>query len=408
MRDRSSLIRRPLFSLRTAWDTTESEWATLLAAKRKRGDYLHDLTNANPTECGFEYDSGLLTPLQNPEGKHYSAQPQGLLSAREAVLSYYRDHQAKSASNPSLHLEPNQVFLTTSTSEAYSFLFKLLCDPGDEILIAQPSYPLFDFLADLDDVRLIPYPLFYDFGWHLDLHGLREKITPRTRAIVVVNPNNPTGNYADKPTRRALEQLCIEFNLALIVDEVFLDYNLLDHHPGFAVGDHPALTFVMSGLSKVAGLPQMKLSWICVFAPEPHLSQARNRLEVIADTFLSVNTPVQHALPNWLAQRQSIQQQIHERLRANLATLDRHLAHLQTAERMIVEGGWYAILRIPALSSGEEAAFNLLSHANVVVHSGMFFGLPDAGWLVLSLLSPVHIFAAGIEKMLSVKMLFSS
>jgi aspartate/methionine/tyrosine aminotransferase len=400
MHDCSSLIRRPLFSSRTGWDTTESELAKLLADKRKRGEQIYDLTNANPTECSFEYDSNLLIPLQNPEGKHYNSQPQGLMSAREAVLGYYREHKDKFDSKHSLHLDLNQIFLTTSTSEAYSFLFKLLCDPGDEILIAQPSYPLFDFLADLEDVRLVSYPLFYDYGWHLDVYGLREKISPRTRAIVVVNPNNPTGNYTDKQTRQALENLCLEFDLALIVDEVFLDYNLQELQPSFALGDHPALTFVMSGLSKVAGLPQMKLSWICAFGPEENLSQARNRLEVIADTFLSVNTPGQMALPNWLAHRHSIQQQIHRRLRANLATLDGHLGRLKSAERMIVEGGWYAIVRIPALTSGEQAAFNLLSHADVVVHPGAFFGLPEAGWLVLSLLGPTDNFEKGTKKML--------
>ena len=190
-------------------------------------------------------------------------------------------------------VDPEQIFLTTSTSEAYSFLFRLLCDPGDEVLIGQPGYPLFDFLARLDDVRLVSYELFYDHGWHLDLEALRRRMTPRTRAIVVVHPNNPTGHFTDRGAG-AIEALCREHGLALIVDEVFLDYGLDGHkRESFATGSHPVPTFVLSGLSKVAALPQMKAAWIACFAE----GEAMQRLEVISDTFLSMSAPIQCALP---------------------------------------------------------------------------------------------------------------
>jgi aspartate/methionine/tyrosine aminotransferase len=401
MRDAAGSERRSFFSTRTSWDTTESEWAQVLDQRRTQGLPLYDLTIANPTECQFQYNEELLAPLQDWRGLHYTAEPKGLMHAREAICAYYRDHQQRTAPDEALSLDPNHIFLTASTSEAYSFLFRLLCDPGDEVLIAQPSYPLFNFLADLDDVRLVSYPLFYDYGWYLDLHRLRERITPRTRAIVVVHPNNPTGHFTSATDRRALEQLCAEFNLALIVDEVFLDYSHASVEPSFALGEHPALTFVLSGLSKLAGLPQMKLSWICALGPEANLQHAITRLEIIADTFLSVSAPMQHALPVWLEQRHSQQQQIRARVAGNLSCLDRLLAGSDFGERLSIEGGWYAILRMPALTTGEEAALQLLKRFGVVVHPGIFFGLADTGWLVLSLLPPADEFRLSIEQLLA-------
>ncbi len=283
------------FSRRTGWDTAETEWAKLLRERRAAAlpgvDPIWDLTASNPTRCGFVYDTeAILGALRDPAVLDYDPNPKGLLLAREAVAGYYAGHGASA--------DPEHIFLTTSTSEAYSFLFRLLCDPGDEVLIAQPSYPLFDFLADLDDVRLVSYPLFYDYGWHLDPAALRERITPRTRAIALVHPNNPTGHFTKAAERTILESLCAEHGLALIVDEVFLDYPLAElSEPSFCAGEHPALTFVLSGLSKVAGLPQMKASWVACFGPEQILAPALERLEVIADTFLSMNAPVQCATP---------------------------------------------------------------------------------------------------------------
>jgi alanine-synthesizing transaminase len=376
------------WSTRTQWDMGETPWATELARLRAEGRQLWDLTASNPTACGFAYDAAsILGPLNDPKVLHYEPNPLGLRPAREAVSRYYRDHGAS--------VEPEQILLTTSTSEAYSFLFRLLCDPGDEVLIGQPGYPLFDFLARLDDVRLVPYELFYDHGWHLDLDALRSRVTPRTRAIAVVHPNNPTGHFTRDKDRAAIEGLCLERGLALIVDEVFLDYGLAGHETGrsFAAGSHPVPTFVLSGLSKVAALPQMKAAWMACFAAR----EALQRLEVIADTFLSMSAPIQHALPAWLSQRATLQRQIGERVKRNLATLDVILLRQSLVTRLEVEAGWYAVLRIPVVQTEEDTALELLLERAVVVHPGGFFGFSGQGWLVVSLLAPEGELAAGIE-----------
>jgi aspartate/methionine/tyrosine aminotransferase len=382
------------FSRRTGWDTTETEWARLLRERRAAplpgNDPILDLTASNPTHCGFDYDpEGILGALRDPAALRYDPNPRGLPTARQAVASYYADHGAV--------VDPEQIFLTTSTSEAYSFLFRLFCDPGDEILIAQPSYPLFDFLAALDDVRLVSYPLFYDYGWHLDCEALRQRITPLTRAIVLVHPNNPTGHFIKAGERAVLEEICAEHGLVLIVDEVFLDYSLGEGAPerSFAVGDHPVPTFVLSGLSKIAALPQMKSAWVACFGPSSELAEAMQRLEVIADTFLSMNAPVQSAMPQWLVGRQGVQGQIRARTRANLQALDEVLAGQSLASRLIVEAGWYAVLRIPALVADADTALELLKKQGVAVHSGDFFGFGESGWLVVSLLAPEAEFRRG-------------
>jgi alanine-synthesizing transaminase len=380
------------FSRRTGWDTSETAWARLLRERRVAGLPVLDLTASNPTRCGFEYDAeAILGALQSSAALDYDPNPKGLLRAREAVAGYYAGHGAA--------VDPEHIFLTTSTSEAYSFLFRLLCDPGDEVLVARPSYPLFDFLADLDDVRLVPYPLFYDYGWHLDPAALRERITPRTRAIVVVHPNNPTGHYTKAAERVVLEEICAEFGLALIVDEVFLDYPLEGAvERSFSIGEHPALTFVLSGLSKVAGLPQMKAAWVGCFGPEPILAGALDRLEVIADTFLSMNAPVQWAMWDWLTRRESIQGQIRARTRQNLEVLDAVFPAGSQAGRLVAEAGWYAVLRIPVVARDEETVLRLLGEHGVAVHSGDFFGFGESGWLVLSLLSEYQEFTSGINE----------
>jgi aspartate/methionine/tyrosine aminotransferase len=296
-------------------------------------------------------------------------------------------------------LSPEQIVLTTSTSEAYSFLFRLLCDPGSEILALVPGYPLFDFLAVLDDVRLKTSSLVYDHGWQIDAEAIRRAITPQTRAIVVVHPNNPTGHFTKPWEAAELARLCREFDLALIVDEVFLDYGLGAQGLSFAAGLDGVPVFVVSGMSKIAGLPQMKAAWIVVTGDERRQAPATgsiDRLEVIADTFLSMNAPVQWALPGWLAGRVAIQEQIRSRTAANLAALDRQLAALPAVERLAVEGGWYAVLRIPALEPDEQIVLALLDHG-VWVHPGYFFGMPESGWLVVSLLAPEQEFTAGVD-----------
>ena len=373
------------FSQRTNWNTEESDLARAHRLRVEVGLPIADLTASNPTRCGFAYDPALLAALSNPQALDYDPQPRGLLSARQAVCGYYADH--------GVALRPEQIVLTTSTSEAYSFLFRLLCNAGSEILVIQPGYPLFDFLAALDDVKLKAAPLLYNHGWQIDAEGFRRAITPRTRAIVMVHPNNPTGHFTKPWEAAELARLCREFNLALIVDEVFLDYGFNEAGKSFAGGLEGVPVFVVSGLSKIAGLPQMKAAWIV--AAGPQAASALDRLEVIADTFLSMNAPVQHALTFWLDGRALIQRQIHARVSANLAELDLRLARLPEVSRLKVEGGWYAILRIPAIKPDEQTVLALLDRG-VWVHPGYFFGLKESGWLVVSLLAAEAEFTRGV------------
>ena len=372
------------FSSRTGWDTAESEIARAHRLRRDAGLPIFDLTASNPTRCGFEYDSELLAALNHPAAFDYDPQPRGMLRAREAVSAYYASHGVQT--------DASRVILTTSTSEAYSFLFRLLLNPGEEVIIPQPSYPLFDFLATLDDVLLKPAPLVYDHGWQMEPEGFRRAITPRTRAIVLVHPNNPTGHFTKRWEAAELAAMCREHDLSLIVDEVFLDYGFEGGARSFAAGLEDVPVFVVSGLSKIAALPQMKSAWIATAGPGA--ASALDRLDVIADTFLSMNAPVQCAIPAWLAGREQIQQQIRERVKGNLAELDRRLALGENINRLAVEGGWYAILRISALAPDEQTVLALLNRG-VWVHPGYFFGMPESGWLVVSLLAPEPEFARG-------------
>lgn len=385
------------FSERTGWELGENALAAKLRERRARGEEVLDLTASNPTACGFVYEhEALLSPLAAPAALEYEPEPFGLKRARAAVSKYYRDHGAE--------VLVEHICLTTSTSEAYSYLFRLLCDPGDEVLIARPSYPLFDFIGRLDSVVLREYPLEYDPGasavsahaWTINFEGLRAAISDRTRAIVVVHPNNPTGNYASDAEREQLEALCAERGLALIVDEVFLDYAIDSdaRHRSFASGDGPALCFVLSGLSKVCALPQMKLSWIAARGRAETLRNALARLEVVADTFLSVNTPTQAALPSWLSGRGNVQEQIRERARRNLTALDARLQGTH-ADRLALEGGWTAVLRVPREVAEQPFAEAALERG-VLVQPGEFYGLPE-GRIVVSLLSLPDLWDRGLK-----------
>jgi alanine-synthesizing transaminase len=379
-----------LFSQRTDWNTEESELARALRVRHEAGMPIADLTASNPTRCGFKYDSSLLSALADPRALDYDPQPRGLLAAREAVCDYYAGH--------GVALDRGQIVLTTSTSEAYSFLFRLLCDPGNEVITLHPGYPLVDFLAQLDDVQLKAAPLIYDHGWQIDAEGIRRAVTPRTRAIVVVHPNNPTGHFTKPWEAEELANICREHHLSLIVDEVFLDYGFGRPAASFAAGRDGVPVFVVSGLSKIAGLPQMKAAWIAATGPDR--GAALGRLEVIADTFLSMNAPVQWALPAWLKGAPDLQAQIRERVTANLSALDGGLARLPAIERLAVEGGWYAVLRIPALEPDEQTVLALLD-SGVWLHPGYFFGLPESGWLVVSLLAPQLEFSHGVTLMIN-------
>src|ERR1700686_3123605 len=379
-----------MFSDRTAWSLEPNPRSEALADRLSFGKPVIDLTESNPTKCGFYFEAEqILGALSDPAGLHYDPVPQGLLPARSTVVDYYR------ARNCAINV--NDIFLTTSTSEAYSFLFRPLCNPGDEVLIPQPGYPLFNFLADIQDVATIRYPLIYDYGWQIDFHALQRAITPHTRAIIVVNPNNPTGHFCKADDMHRLNQICLEGDLALIADEVFLDFSFgKDIVPTFAANNR-ALTFTMSGLSKISGLPQMKVAWLVATGPETLKQQAVARLEMIADTYLSMNTPMQLALSAWLKLRHNFQQQCLARTRNNLAQLDKLLSTQKLCTRLNLEGGWYAVVKVPVAGSDEDLALELLNTGGVYVHPGHFYDFPADGYLVVSLITPERPFAAGIE-----------
>jgi alanine-synthesizing transaminase len=340
----------------------------------------------------------------------YEPDPRGLLTAREAVCEYYAARGDC--------VSPGSVILTTSTSEAYSYVFRLLCNSGDEVLVPQPSYPLFDFLAELHDVRLVRYPLLYDHGWMIDFHALWEALTERTRGIIVVHPNNPTGNFCKSQEMEQLNEICAARGIALIADEVFLDYSLGETAPQSFVSNADALTFTMSGISKICGLPQMKAAWLVASGPDELRCEAQSRLEVIADTYLSMNAPVQYALPALLLQRHVFQTQVQERIRANLAELDRQLTRLSadpaarpsegrqqspgergSCTRLHLEGGWYAVLALPATRSGDELAMQILAEQGVYIHPGHFYDFPGPRYAVASLITPSYGFCCGLRKL---------
>ena len=313
-----------MFSRRTEWKLSPNRFTQAIEEVRASGGEFLDLTISNPTRAGITYDKvAILDSLRDEESLDYDPHPKGLRRAREAVTDYYCDRGEV--------VDPESLVLTSGTSEGYSYVFRLLANPGDEILVPKPSYPLFDFLADLQDVKLVPYPLIYDHGWQIDFHSLERALGPSTRGIVLVNPNNPTGSYLNAEERDRLNGICREHSLALIVDEVFLDYALDGPpHPSFAASQG-ALTFTLSGLSKISALPQMKLAWIALSGPAAELHSAMQRLEVIADTYLSVSAPVQWAAAKMLEQRVSVQAQILDRVRENLGELDRQLAQQNPA-----------------------------------------------------------------------------
>lgn len=383
-----------MFASRTNWNLSSNRLAQALAEFRAAGKKLLDLTASNPTTCGFRYDqAAILNSLTDANALKYEPDPHGLLQARKAVCEYYAER--------SECVSADDLFLTASTSEAYSFIFRLLCDPGDEILIPTPSYPLFEFLADLQDVKLVRYPLFYDHGWHIDFHSLEQAVTQRTRAVIVVHPNNPTGHFTKREEMAALNRLCYSGEMAIIADEVFLDFQIEDGKAPSFSGNTEALSFTMSGLSKISGLPQMKLAWIVVSGPASKKEEALARLEVIADTYLSVSTPIQLAVPVLLTQRYNFQNSLMSRVRQNLAELDRQLEMQKSCTRLRVEAGWYIVLRIPAIRQDDELALKLLQEHGVYVHPGHFYDFPGDGSLVLSLITPESEFAEGLVKILS-------
>ncbi len=386
-----------MFSDRTNWKLTRNRLTEALEEVRSSGARVLDLTLSNPTRAGMHYDEArILKALASPQAMDYDPQPKGLSVARAAVAAYYRTVHGLS------DFDSKRLILTTSTSEGYSFVFRLLCNPGDELLVPKPSYPLFEFLADLQDVKLAAYPLIYDHGWQMDFPSLQKAVTRCTRGVVVVHPNNPTGSYVHENEKELLNSFCRENELAVIADEVFLDYVHNGVPERSFAANQDVLTFTLSGVSKISALPQMKVAWIATSGPAAEVDAAQARLEIISDTYLSMNAPIQWALPALMEQRTSIQQQLLNRVLSNLAELDRQLAAQKTCQLLTVEGGWYAVLRVPVTQTDEELAVDLLRRKSVLVHPGHFYDFPSDGYLVLSLITPEIEFAEGLCRLLSV------
>lgn len=379
-------------SSRIQWDTQPNALSQALARKKESGASILDLTGSNPTAAGFEYpEDAIANALADKRSLVYEPAAAGILEARLAVSEYY--HREVPAS---------RILLTASTSEGYAYLFKLLCDAGDEVLIAQPSYPLFEYLAALENVRTVPYVLDYHHGWTLDSEALRLAITPRTRAIIFVHPNNPTGSFLKRSEHERVVSICREHRLSIISDEVFADY-AFQPDPGrirTLSETSGALTFTLSGLSKVAALPQMKLGWIAVSGPPHEADEAMHRLELISDTYLSVGTPVQYAASKLLSSRGALQEQILRRTKENLLFLQGQSAGT-AFEVLQVEAGWYATLQAPRIRSEEEWVLELLEERNVLVQPGFFFDFAREAFLILSLLTAPEDFREGVKRICS-------
>jgi alanine-synthesizing transaminase len=388
-----------MFASRTKWPLETNRLTQALEERRRSGREILDLSESNPTACGFHYpEREILAALADPRGLVYRPESKGLLESRHAVAEYYAGRDGFSGA--SARVDPERILLASGTSEAYSHIFRLLCEPEDEILVPAPSYPLFEFLADLADIHLVPYPLLYDHGWQIDFASLRAAISPRSRAVLVVHPNNPTGSFVKPHEAAELAEICAAREMAIVADEVFLDYTAggpVAHT--FALSD-AALTFTLSGISKISLLPQMKLAWTAVSGPASLARTAIDRLEIIADTYLSPCTPAQLALPKFLSFRYSMQEQVQRRISANLAILDGALRESKLLARLEREGGWYAILRVPVTGSDDDLAVGLLDRFSVLVHPGHFFNFSREGFLVLSLITPEEKFKEGVLRLL--------
>jgi hypothetical protein len=382
-----------MFSRRTGWTRAPNRLRGAVEARRRSGAPLLDLTETNPTRAGLRAPADVLAALADPAALAYEPEPHGRRAAREAVAADARRRGAE--------IDPDRLLLTASTSEAYAFAFKLLCDPGDTVLVPRPSYPLFEYLAGLESVHVEPYLLRYDGTWHIDLAELAGAFTGRTRAVVAVSPNNPTGSFVKAAEAEALRALAARHDAAILSDEVFADFPLRPDtgRARTLFADGPALTLCLGGLSKSCGLPQLKLAWVAIAGPTAGRAEAHARLEIVADTYLSVSTPVQHAAPAILARAEELQAPIRDRIRDNLGHL-RAAAAGTPGTVLDVEGGWSAVLHVPATRSEEEWAIALIEQDGVLVHPGYFFDFPREAYLVLSLLPPAAEFAEGAAKIL--------
>jgi hypothetical protein len=384
-----------MFSSRAPDDLGPNRIARALDARRARGARLIDLTESNPTRAGFAHPPEALAALGTPDAARYEPEPFGLPGTRRAV--------ADEVARRGAPIDPSRIVLTASTSEAYSHLLKLLCDPGDEVLVPTPSYPLFDHLARLDAVQAAPYAMEFHGVWSIDAGAIARAVTPRTRAVFVVSPNNPTGSYLKRGELTAVAALCRERLLALVGDEVFFDFPLdTASYPRASVLEQAeALTFGLGGLSKAAALPQVKLGWMAIGGPQALVDAALARLELIADTYLSVSTPVQLAAGALIAAGARMRPRIQDRLEANLATLRRLAASHPACSVLPAEGGWSAVVQVPATQREEELVLQLLELDGVLVHPGYFFDFSREAYLVVSLLAPPAEFEEGVALMLS-------
>jgi alanine-synthesizing transaminase len=384
-----------MLSNRTAWIRSANRLARLLEECRSSGRSILDLTETNPTRAGISYpEEELRQVLAHPDLLKYDPDPRGLPAAREAVSRHFGSR--------GLAVDPGDLILSSGTSEAYAWIFKLLADAGDEVMVPHPSYPLFEHLAGLESVRCVPYLLSADGGWSLDMAALISRSGPRARAVVVVSPNNPTGTYLKRAELRDLARFCRERGMALIGDEVFAEYpSGADEQRAASVLDAEGiLSFSLGGLSKLAGLPQLKLSWIAVGGPPDSRREALERLELMADTYLSVNTPVQRAAPDLLRLSGRIRDAISRRLEANRKVLRERIGRDSAARGFSGEGGWSALIRVPAVMSEEDWVLSLLELDRVLVHPGYFFDFPSPAYLVLSLLPREEEFREGLERIL--------
>lgn len=382
-----------MFAARTNWPLKKNALTSALEEFQKNGAEILDLTESNPTRAGFHYPASLLEKLTHPLNKIYTPSPQGLLEARKTIAGYY--------SAKGLPVPPENIFLSSGTSEIYSFLFRLLLNPGERILVPRPGYPLFEILAGLNDVETLSYPLEYDSGWRIDFPRLEELLDSSVKALVLVNPNNPTGSYLKKEELKKLNKLANEKKLALISDEVFFDYSWTDRSPGISLASNQdALSFTLNGISKMLALPQMKLGWLVVSGPEELVCAAREKLEIIYDSYLTAGTPVQRALTSWLPLSTSLGTEIKNRLSSNLLFLKEKLKDVPSAELLQTEGGWYATVRLPRIRSEEDWALLFLREDSVYVHPGYFFDFEQEAYIVLSLLCQAELFQEGVDKVL--------
>ena len=383
------------FSARIPPELASNRLSLEVARFREEGRPILDLTGSNPTRASFNYPPDLLASLADARGLAYQPEPLGCLDAREAVAADF--------ARRGRHVSPERIALTASTSEAYSLLFKVLCDPGDEVLVPQPSYPLFEHLTRLDSVSSVAYRLDYHGRWSVDLSSVKRGLSPRTRALLVVSPNNPTGNFISQADLGAVAELCAPRDIAVISDEVFADYELQDDG-GVARGvlsdRTDVLGFTLGGLSKSVGLPQVKLGWIAVSGSDAVVDATLARLELACDTYLSVSTPVQVAAGEILNRGAEVRRQIQARVRENLARCATLVAARPACTLLHAEGGWSAVIQVPTFETEEELMLALLAEKSVLAHPGYFFDFPRESFVIVSLLTPAAAFTEGMTRML--------